>query len=288
MDLCKGATHAIEQKYNVPQNLLRAISLTESGRWLAEEKENIAWPWTVTSGGPGIYFQSKHEAIDYVRKLQSEGVRNIDVGCMQINLHYHPDAFETLHEAFDPYSNATYAADFLTRLFQETHSWTVAAGRYHSSEPTRHMRYREKVMAFWNHANEETHETVQQAHEERQPQLAVRKVDTQRMAALNSSFRERLDAQQKAMDRAEKMAQQISDWRDNRGLSNYGTVNAARNKALYKQKAKRGLMITNTQRRGLEPHDFSARRSAQLDKWRKTVADPELVQQQTGTPTLLD
>ena len=51
-----------------------------------------------------------------VRKLQRRGVRNIDVGCMQVNLRYHPKAFKSLGQAFDPRANAAYAAGFLRKL----------------------------------------------------------------------------------------------------------------------------------------------------------------------------
>ena len=51
-----------------------------------------------------------------VRAMQANGVRSIDVGCGQINLMYHPDAFPNLELAFDPQANAAYAARFLKAL----------------------------------------------------------------------------------------------------------------------------------------------------------------------------
>jgi hypothetical protein len=38
--------------------------------------------------------------------MQGEGVRSIDIGCMQINLVHHPDAFGSLEAGFDPITNA--------------------------------------------------------------------------------------------------------------------------------------------------------------------------------------
>ena len=35
-------------------------------------------------------------AIAAVTRLRARGIRNIDVGCMQVNLHYHGQHFETL------------------------------------------------------------------------------------------------------------------------------------------------------------------------------------------------
>jgi hypothetical protein len=279
MGLCKAATHQVEKKMNIPSNLLRAISLTESGRWIEKDKANIAWPWTVSSGGPGIYFNTKTEAIDHVRKLQAKGVTNIDIGCMQINLFYHGDAFKDLNDAFDPDHNAKYAGDFLTRLFKETKSWTAAAGRYHSSEPSKGMYYREKVIAYWNQSSKEDHDETQHlAETERKDQgYKIASIDTDRTALLNNNFKKRLNIQEAATTRAEKMSAQVSNWRNSRGLSNYNDLNAARQKALYQQKVKKTLMVPNTPQRSLTPVSFENRRSAQLDKWRRTVANPEIV-----------
>ncbi|HJO71542.1 MAG: hypothetical protein QF450_07035 [Rhodospirillales bacterium] len=63
-----------------------------------------------------------------MRRLSARGVRNIDVGCMQVNLLYHKDAFATLEEAFEPASNAAYAARFLKDLYATSGSWSAAAG----------------------------------------------------------------------------------------------------------------------------------------------------------------
>ncbi len=277
MDICKSATHMAERKFNIPQNLLRAISLTESGRWLEEDKANIAWPWTVASGGAGEFFPTKEQAIAHVRDLQAKGVTNIDVGCMQINLRYHPEAFKNLNEAFDPYRNAQYAGNFLARLFENTKSWSAAAGSYHSNEPTRNMYYREKVLSYWNYANKQSHEERQQvAEKEKTPETVILR-DHNRMAMLNNNFRTRMVNHRAALEKADKVRQQLAQYRNTR----YGQVLAAKNQALREQKQKR-LLTVQPQRTERTSHlDFSKRRAAQLEKWRKTVANPELFDQTT-------
>lgn len=144
-DLCRAATLREEQTAYMPPNLLTAISLVESGRWDQTRRARIAWPWTVMAEGRGRYLPSKQAAIAEVRQLQARGVRNIDVGCMQVNLHWHGDAFDSLEEAFDPPANAAYAADFLGRLYDETRDWDVAAAYYHSRTPARAEYYSGKV-----------------------------------------------------------------------------------------------------------------------------------------------
>lgn len=183
--LCARAIMDAEKSYRLPAALLTAISQTESGRWDAEREAISAWPWTVTNGPDGRFFPTKAEAIDYVRTLQARGIRNIDVGCMQINLQYHPDAFEDLETAFDPAANATYAANFLSGLFKAHGSWGEAIRRYHSSNPKFNRPYHEKVARAWNAARQNSAEAHRQAviaahlaqralwRKERQAQLAA-------------------------------------------------------------------------------------------------------------------
>ena len=161
--ICKRATQQAETKGALPKDLLTAISFAESGKWDAEEQAIIAWPWTVTSGGKGHFFPDKQTAIAFVRDLQQKGVSNIDVGCMQVNLHYHPDAFSTLEEALDPKTNARYAARFLGELHQAKKSWSAAVQRYHSADPSRGGPYRERVMNFWQKKQRTSAEVYRQS-----------------------------------------------------------------------------------------------------------------------------
>ena len=56
----------------------------------------------------------------------------IDIGCMQINHHYHATAFASTREMFDPKKNVDYAALFLKQLKAREGSWTMAVARYHA------------------------------------------------------------------------------------------------------------------------------------------------------------
>jgi hypothetical protein len=98
----------------------------------------------------GSFFPSKAAAITAVRKLQADGVRNIDFGCMQVNLKYHPKAFENLEEAFDPAANALYAAQLSAKLRRTTKSINRAVAHYHSTTRDRNSPYTKKVMRIWN------------------------------------------------------------------------------------------------------------------------------------------
>ena len=92
-------------------------------------------PWAIDVGGQPHLKESKAEAVQEVLALQSKGVRNIDVGCFQINLQNHPNAFADLEQAFDPMTNAQYAARFLSSLHDRLGGWQDAVAAYHSVTP---------------------------------------------------------------------------------------------------------------------------------------------------------
>ncbi len=148
--LCARAINSAERTYRIPSQLLAAISLAESGRYSLARRATFAWPWTVRSGKFSRFLPTRAAAIDTVRRLQAKGIRNIDVGCMQVNLSYHPDAFADLRAAFDPAHNVYYAARFLTRLQRSKRSWSRAVGLYHSAQPAKSLPYRRRVMRLWN------------------------------------------------------------------------------------------------------------------------------------------
>jgi hypothetical protein len=145
--LCRNAIAAAETARHVPDAFLSAIAKVESGRLIAGMV--VPWPWTINAEGAGSFFATKDDAIAAVQALQARGVRSIDVGCMQVNLLQHPDAFRALDQAFDPTANAQYAAALLVSLFGQMGSWPLAAAAYHSQTPTIGAAYQKQVLAAW-------------------------------------------------------------------------------------------------------------------------------------------
>ena len=139
---CLRALQTYERSYQIPQGLTTAISLAEAGRPMGPNGRRLPWPWTININGQGRFFDTKEQAVAEARKQLDAGQRSIDVGCMQVNLMHHPDAFADLGSAFDPDSNASYGAKFLSSLREETRSWARAVERYHSADPDRGRGYR--------------------------------------------------------------------------------------------------------------------------------------------------
>lgn len=147
--LCTRNLAHYERQYGIPMHLLSAISSTESGRYHDGLKMTLPWPWTINVEGEGHYYDTKEEAVAAVKRYKMQGARSIDVGCMQVSLLHHPDAFANLEEAFDPEHNVAYGASFLRRLYDENKSWKQASSDYHSKTPSRGSEYVSVVYDRW-------------------------------------------------------------------------------------------------------------------------------------------
>jgi len=147
--LCTAHLPRYERAYAIPTHLLSAIASTESGRYHEGLKLRLPWPWTINVEGKGYYFDTKAQAVAAVQKYRARGIQSIDVGCMQVNLMHHPDAFASLDQAFEPESNIAYAAGFLRGLYNEEGTWKKAAADYHSKTPKFGNEYAGMVYESW-------------------------------------------------------------------------------------------------------------------------------------------
>lgn len=249
--LCDFETARVEAAEAIPARLLKAISLAETGRWNAENRVNFAWPWTVTALGQGHYFSSSAAALDFVRRLQSRGITNIDVGCMQVNLFYHGGGFATLEDAIDPATNVAYGATYLKGLYRTTRSWTQAAAYYHSTTPGKGRAYKLKVLKYWN------------AERRLAALVDPDEIDRARMAELNNRFRDRAKNQEPAA----AANTQMQAWRNNRlGGHSMATLAAMRRAGQESEKRKHYLGDKSER----TPEILAAKRRGQIDKWRRT------------------
>jgi Transglycosylase SLT domain len=136
---CDRAARDAEAAYRLPSGMLSAIGMVESGRW----------PWTANIDGSAETYQSKAEAVAALTRIRSPQPSDVDVGCFQISLHYHPSAFATMQDALDPAANARYAARFLLELRDRYGDWDQAVGAYHSATGALRQDYQQRVMARW-------------------------------------------------------------------------------------------------------------------------------------------
>ncbi|WP_084714076.1 transglycosylase SLT domain-containing protein [Thioclava pacifica] len=144
--LCERVAETVATESGVPVSVLKAISLSETGR--KSEGSFRPWPWTVNMEGEGHWFETRDEALRYVFKEYKRGARSFDIGCFQINYKWHGENFSSIEEMFDPLSNARYAARFLRELHNEMKDWSRAAGAYHSRTQSHAERYTARFDRF--------------------------------------------------------------------------------------------------------------------------------------------
>ena len=153
---CLQHIQRVERQEGIPRNLLVAMARVESGRYNGARKMVEPWPWTVQQGGKSNYFKTKAEAVSHVRALQRKGIKNIDVGCMQMNMEHHGHKFASLEDMFEPAHNVTQGAKYLKQLkMEKNRAWSTAVGNYHSFTPEHHNRYKTLVMKNLSLVNRE-------------------------------------------------------------------------------------------------------------------------------------
>lgn len=144
---CRQAISAAERAHGIPAHLLAAIARVESGRRDAASGTFNPWPWTINVDGAGSFYDTKTQAVAAALSMRPHVAKSIDVGCMQISLTYHPDAFASMEVAFDPSSNADYGARFLVSLYGKTGTWPKAVAMYHSATEELGAEYQRQVYA---------------------------------------------------------------------------------------------------------------------------------------------
>ena len=162
---CSSMFSYFENRYNLPKDILHSISLQETRKPHSRHQIGVVWPWTINVEGKGFHFRTKKDAIRFVKDQLKEGKTSIDIGCMQINLKYHPDAFTSLDQAFSPRRNIAYAAQLLQSHYKRLRSWDKAVGQYHSSTHDRASNYQasvnrinNKMVTYKQDLNRYTHE----------------------------------------------------------------------------------------------------------------------------------
>ncbi|MEI2385847.1 transglycosylase SLT domain-containing protein [Breoghania sp. JC706] len=126
MNICEREMVAAAKRYDVPLGVLYSVGLTETGR-----KDSLQ-PYALNIEGKAHFARSAREAEAVFLEARRQGKRLIDLGCMQINHHYHGKAFASVAQMLEPRANVQYAARFLKTLRASQGSWTMAVARYHA------------------------------------------------------------------------------------------------------------------------------------------------------------
>ncbi len=114
------------ERYKIPLGILYAVGLAETG------KKGTLQPNALNIGGKVRSEKNRQDAIRAVEASRAAGTKLIDIGCMQINQHYHAGQFGGVGDTLDPRQNVDYAARFLVKLHERHRSWSMAVARYHA------------------------------------------------------------------------------------------------------------------------------------------------------------
>lgn len=110
----------------VPLGVLYAVGLTETGR------KGSLHPYALNIEGKAVFAASRQDALKAFADARRRGKTLIDLGCMQINHHYHGAEFASVSAMLEPRQNVRYAARFLKQLRAREGNWTMAVARYHA------------------------------------------------------------------------------------------------------------------------------------------------------------
>jgi len=147
-NICEKIAEQIEKTRNLPANILTSIATVEAGR--RRSNGTVApWPWSLNHAGNSLFFDTKLDAVKYLKKNITESFKNIDVGCMQVNVKWHFRHFDSFEDMLDPHKNIRYAASFLIKLEKQHGSWEKAIKHYHSSTNKLNVKYFAKVSKVW-------------------------------------------------------------------------------------------------------------------------------------------
>ena len=124
--LCEREMTRAAAETGVPLNVLYSVGLTETGR-----KGELS-PYDMNIDGRDVHSATLAEAMASFARAKARGAKLIDIGCMQINHHWHGADFASVSEMFDPARNVDYAARFLKTLRAEEGNWTLAVARYNA------------------------------------------------------------------------------------------------------------------------------------------------------------
>ena len=134
-NLCTVHIGAAERARGIPEGLLQAISVTESGF------NGQPYPWALNLGGRVVYASTHDAAKKILDARTAKGRKNLYAGCMQLSVKYHGGAFASLGDLLLPQRNVAYAAKYLASHHEDLGDWQAAVRRYQGGKPKHSAAY---------------------------------------------------------------------------------------------------------------------------------------------------
>jgi soluble lytic murein transglycosylase-like protein len=128
--------------------ILYAVALVESAK--VSKRLAKPWPWALNRQGRPVIPSSLTEAKDILGGSLAKGIRNIDVGLMQVNVRWQGHRVRQPEDLLDPEINLRVGADILFEAIgSATGNLVLGIGRYHAGfrDAERAYRYGRRVLA---------------------------------------------------------------------------------------------------------------------------------------------
>ncbi len=142
------------KRYSLPPALLYSVALVESATGRNTGLVS-PWPWTLRGPRTSYYAPSKQSAVAALQQYRQQYGDAIDVGLMQINLHWHRKRLASVNQLLDPEINIMLGAQLLSEsLHSSPRDVVLGIGRYHHwADETRARRYGQRVLAVFHEIN---------------------------------------------------------------------------------------------------------------------------------------
>ena len=142
-----GVWAQAEQLSGIPKEKIYAVALKESGM-THKDKLFRPWPWTINSPRGARRFASKQEAYAEIKDLIANGISNVDIGVMQINLYWHWNSIKDL-DVLDPTTNVLIAAQLLRDEMKKSNgNIPLSVARYHTRDSIAGADYQKSVFGL--------------------------------------------------------------------------------------------------------------------------------------------
>ncbi|MBS4052566.1 MAG: transglycosylase SLT domain-containing protein [Methylomonas sp.] len=141
----------VGMRHQIDPYLLYAVALVES-RKHGKQNQVTPWPWAINNAGKSFVPNSQKEAEILLNKILNEGQRNVDVGIMQVNLHWHGHRVAKPEHLLNPNTNLEIGAALLAEAIKSApNNLALGVGRYYSwKHTTAAVEYGQQVISLAN------------------------------------------------------------------------------------------------------------------------------------------
>lgn len=138
------------QKFGIDPILLYSVALAESA---TKRGLNMTspWPYAIRNGSHSTYAETKVEAEKQLQQALHQSSKHLlDIGLMQINLHWHGNRVHSPKELLDPLTNLRVGSSILADAINSSpNDLELGIGRYHSWNENRARWYGKRVLSIY-------------------------------------------------------------------------------------------------------------------------------------------